>query len=154
MSDFAIPPGISTNFTLPTGIFHWSPQQRGVTIFFLEKPILRRFSLEFFSVNFTFLGKRLLLLFAEIIVFNRIYNTTSVFVVVVVVFFFNQAFSTLFLMYHKATACNVIPDIVEVVNLLQTILSCCNTNADGKIFYLLFSFILLCLLTNVQKFSK
>ena len=37
-------------------------------------------------------------------------------------------------MYHKATACNVIPDIVEVVNLLQTILSCCNTNADGKIF--------------------
>ena len=102
--------------------------------FFLENPILRRFSLEFFSVNFIFLGKRLLLLFAEIIVFNRIYNTTSVFVVVVLFCFFNQAFSTLFLMYHKATACNVIPDIVEVVNLLQTILSCCNTNADGKIF--------------------
>ena len=58
--------------------------------FFLEKPILRRFSLEFFSVNFTFLGKRLLLLFAEIIVFNRIYNTTSVFVVVVLFCFFQS----------------------------------------------------------------
>ena len=44
-----------------------------------------------------------------------------------------QAFSTLFLMYHKATACNVIPDIIEVVNLLQTILSCCNAHSDGKI---------------------
>ena len=30
LSDFAIPPGISTNFTLPTGIF---PQQRGLQFF-------------------------------------------------------------------------------------------------------------------------
>ena len=58
--------------------------------FFLEKPILRRFSLEFFSVNFTFLGKRLLLLFAEIIVFNRIYNTTSVFCCCCFVFVFQS----------------------------------------------------------------
>jgi len=41
-----------------------------------------------------------------------------------------EAFSTLFLMYHEATACNVTPDIMEVTNLLHTIVSCCHTHSE------------------------
>lgn len=40
-----------------------------------------------------------------------------------------EAFSTLHLMYHEATACNVTKDILEVSTLLHTILECCHSHS-------------------------
>lgn len=43
-----------------------------------------------------------------------------------------EAFSTLHLMYHEATACNVTPDIIEVVNLMHTVVGCCHNNSENS----------------------
>jgi len=34
-------------------------------------------------------------------------------------------------MYHEATACNVTTDIIEVINLMNTIIECCNSHSSN-----------------------
>ena len=43
-----------------------------------------------------------------------------------------QAFTTLHLMYHEATACHVTGDLTDVLSVMLNILNCCHANMNRQ----------------------